>query len=283
MPAVRTPLLALVAVLALGSVPQTPAPGRIISLVPAVTEMLFAIGAGEAVIGVSTYDRFPPEVAALPRVGALVDPDVERILSLRPDLVVVYGTQDDLIAQLERAHVPVFRYVHAQLADISRTILRLGERVGRSTEAAATVARIARELEAVRELAARRSHRPRTALMFDREPGALRGMYASGGVGFLHDLLEIAGAENVFADVKRQSLQVSTELLLARQPDVIFEIFPEGGWSETRAARERSVWGALSALPAVRTGRVHLIADDRLAVPGPRVAQSARLLAEALR
>ena len=266
------------------SVPgQSAPPGRIISLVPAVTEMLFAIGAGEAVAGVSTYDRFPPEVASRPRVGALVDPDFERMLSLRPDLVIVYGTQDDLIARLERARVPVFRYVHAALADIPQTILRLGERVGRTAEARAVVDRIARDLDAVRTTAASRATRPRVALIFDREPGTLRGMYASGGVGFLHDLLEVAGATNVFADVKRQSLQLSTELLLARQPEVIVEIFPEANWNDARAERERSVWSALSALPAVRTGRIHLIADDRIAVPGPRVAESARLLAQVLR
>jgi iron complex transport system substrate-binding protein len=79
----------------------TPAPGkaqRIVSLVPAVTEMLFAIGAGPQVVGVSSYDHFPAEVEALPKVGALVDPDTERILSLRPDLVVVYGSQSDVDA-----------------------------------------------------------------------------------------------------------------------------------------------------------------------------------------
>ena len=90
---------------------QSPAkpPARIVSLIPATTEMLFAVGAGDRVVGVGSFDRFPPEVEKLPRVGALLDPDVERILALRPDLVVVYRSQTDLLAQLARAQIPVVR------------------------------------------------------------------------------------------------------------------------------------------------------------------------------
>ena len=112
------------------------APSRIISLVPAVTEMLFAVGAGPRVVGVSSFDHFPAEVERLPRVGALLDPDVERILSLRPDLVVVYRSQTDVLAQLGRAGIPSFVYSHAGLADVTVTMRRLGERIGSSSHAA---------------------------------------------------------------------------------------------------------------------------------------------------
>ena len=85
---------------------------RIISLVPALTEILFAIGAGPQVIAVSSYDDDPPEVKTLPRVGALLNPDTERILSMRPDLVLVYGSQAELFNQLNRSGIPIFRYRH---------------------------------------------------------------------------------------------------------------------------------------------------------------------------
>src|SRR5579863_7425156 len=86
--------------------PQAPV-HRIVSLIPAVTEMLFAMDAGDEVVGVSSFDHYPPAVETRTRVGALVDPDFERIISLRPDLVVVYATQSDLIARLDRAHLPL--------------------------------------------------------------------------------------------------------------------------------------------------------------------------------
>src|SRR5262245_24707828 len=84
------------------------APKRIVSLVPNVTEILFAIGAGPQVVAVSNYDVEPPEVRSLPTVGALLDPDTEKIISLRPDLVITYGSKADLQAQLKRASIPFF-------------------------------------------------------------------------------------------------------------------------------------------------------------------------------
>lgn len=256
-------------------------PRRIISLIPAVTEMLFAIGAGPNVIAVSTYDRFPAQAAALPRVGALVDPDVEQILALRPDLVIVYGSQDDLAVRLGRADIPLFFYQHAGLADISETMRAIGRRVGRVAEANAAGAAFDRGLDDIRARVAGRP-RPRTAVLFNREAGSLRGMLASGGTGFLHDILLTAGGDDAFDDIQRQSVQISVETLLARGPDAIVEIRYEAGWDPTLLEREYGIWRTLSAVPAVRNNRVHIFADDRFVIPGPRVVDAARLLADAL-
>ena len=124
-------------------------PHRIVSLVPATTEMLFAMGAGDRLAGVSNYDRFPPEVARLPRVGGLLDPNVERLLALKPDLVIVYGTQTDLQRQLERANIPIFPYVHRGLPDITDTMRALGERIGAKAAADAAAARIEQQLAVI--------------------------------------------------------------------------------------------------------------------------------------
>jgi iron complex transport system substrate-binding protein len=249
--------------------------------VPAVTEMLFAIGAGADVAGVSTYDRFPAEAATRPQVGALLDPDFEKILSLKPDLVVVYGTQAELIARLTRVSIPMFRYEHAGLPDVTATIRAIGERVGRGPAGAALADRIEGELAAVRTRVAGRG-RPRTLLVFGREPGGLRGIYASGGIGFLHDMLETAGGTDVFADIKRQSVQVTTEMLLARSPEVILELHGSGDVPKDRVETERNVWRTLPSLLAVRTGRIHLLMDDALMIPGPRVAGAVRQMADVL-
>ena len=263
-----------------GAVQPQAHPRRIISLIPAVTEMLFAIGAGAQVVGVGSYDNFPAEVQKLPRVGALLDPDIERMISLKPDLVVVYATQSDLQKQLERAKIPIFRYAHAGLADVTVTIRQLGDRIGRSAEATKVTQQIERALEDIRRRTVNRRH-PRTLLVFGREALALRGIYASGGVGFLQDMLVVAGGDNVFADVKRQSVQATAELVLARQPEVILEL---RGTSLTDAMRRKeiSVWQSLSAVPAVKSERIAFIADQRTVVPGPRVAEGTELLARAL-
>ena len=239
--------------------------------------MLFALGAGEEVVGVSSYDRYPAEVLKKPKVGALVDPDFERIISLKPDLVVVYGTQVDLIARLERARIAMHKYEMEGLANVTTTIRALGDRIGRGAAGRALADRIDSELAGIRRSVAGKP-RPKTVLIFGREAGTLRGIYASGGIGFMHDMLEAAGGQDIFADVKRQSLQATTELLLARAPEVIIEAYPSEGWPADKIARERDVWRGLPSLPAVRNGRVHVLSDDRLSVPGPRVVEGVRVL-----
>ena len=253
---------------------------RIVSLVPALTEMLFAIGAGPQVAAVSSFDRYPPEVSKLQRVGALLDPDVERILSLHPDLVAVYASQSDLRAQLERAKIPTYVYKHAGLADITVTLNDIGERVGHGREAANVARSIEARISAVRTRVRGRV-RPRTLIVFDREPLTLRGIYASGGVGFIHDMVDAAGADNLFADVKQQAVQATTELILARRPDVVLELRGDGLDDEKRR-REIAIWQSLSSLPAVRGGRVYFLAEQSTVVPGPRVAEAVELIARTL-
>jgi iron complex transport system substrate-binding protein len=259
-----------------------PAVARIVSLVPAVTEMLYEIGAGGRVVAVSSYDTFPPQVKQLPNVGALLDPNVERILSLKPDLVIVYGSQIDLKQQLARAGIAIFDYRHAGLADVTATIRALGERTGDRDKAGELARRIERGLDEIRQKVAGRP-RPRTLLVFGRERLALRGIYASGGIGFLDDMLRVAGGTNVFADVKMQAVQASTEQILAHRPDVVLEAraansaFPSGDLQA-----ERKVWDAIGSVPAVRDNRVIFLFDDRIIIPGPRIVEGTRAMAVAL-
>jgi iron complex transport system substrate-binding protein len=254
---------------------------RIVSLVPALTEMLFAIGAGPQVIAISSYDEFPPEVTSLPRVGALLDPDMERILALRPDLVVSYGSQTDVQAQLARAKIRVFSYKHAGLAGVFTTLKDLGAAVGRPAESDKLAREIRTGLETV-QARVRGRPQPRTLLVFERDPASLRGVYVSGGVGFLHDMLGIAGGVNVFGDVARQSVQPSIETMLARAPEVILEVRATGLLAATDVAQAKRVWGALAAVSAVKQGRIEILTGEHLVVPGPRVVQATDAFARAL-
>lgn len=263
-----------------GVAPAAEPPRRIVSLIPAVTEILFAVGAGPRVVGVSSFDRFPPEVARVTRVGALLDPDLERIISLKPDLVAIFDSQADLRAQLARAGIPLFVYSHSGLPDVLRTIRQVGDRVGAGDRAAQVAGRIDDRLAVIRRAVAARP-RPATLIVLGREPGALRGIYVSGGVGFIHDMVAAAGGDNVFADVRQQGLQVSTELILTRRPEVVLEL-RGGDAGPGRPQQDSGPWKALASLPAVRSGRIVLLQDDRTVVPGPRIAEGVELIARAL-
>lgn len=256
-------------------------PQRIVSVVPALTEALFAMGAGDQVVGVGSFDRHPKEVASRPRVGGLLDPDMEQIFALRPDLVVLYGSQSDQIEQLTRAGIGVFSYAHGGLADTVSAFRRLGHRVDRRRDAERLVRTIESQLSDVEDRVSGRV-RPLVLLVFGREPGSLRNIYASGGVGFLHDMLEAAGGRNVFADVSRESVQLTSEAILTAAPHVIIELTYDDRMTPTTQVAEMAVWNRLSAVPAIRNRRVRLLLGNQFVQPGPRVAEATTAIARTL-
>jgi iron complex transport system substrate-binding protein len=281
LPIVLITVLAAASAVAQGVSTPNMGPHRIVSLVPAVTEMIFAIGDGSRVAAVSNYDHFPADVAKLPRVGGLLDPSVERILAIKPDLVIVYATQKELIERLDRAGVAYFNYQHQALPDILTTIRAIGRRIGSAAQGDALAASMLRSLDEIR---AKTSSvpRPATLLVFERDPASLRNVYASGGYGFLHDMLEIAGGRNVFANVKQQAVQASTEMLIASKPDVIIELLYGDSLKNADVAKELRAWDALGSVPAVRSHRISGLTGDEFVVPGPRIVDATRKLARTL-
>jgi len=263
------------------SAPLPRAATRIVSLVPNVTEMLFSVGAGSQVVGVSSYDDFPPETKALPRVGALLDPDTERILSLRPDLVVVYGSQTELEGQFTRAGIRVYPYRHGGVDSILQAVRDVARLTGHAADGDRVVREVRSQLDAVR-LRVRGQRRPRAMLVIGRDAGALRGVYVSGGVGFLHELLDIAGGDDVFGDIKREAAQPSNETMIVRAPEVIIELHPGEQPLADALQKERASWNLLASVPAVRTGRVHLLYGGYLLAAGPRIGRAAETLAHVL-
>lgn len=258
------------------------APQRIVSLIPAVTETLFAIDAGAKVVGVGSFDTYPAEAATRPRVGGLIDPDTERILSLRPDLVFLYGSQEDLARQLQAAGIRIETYRHGRLSDVVSGIRQIGSIVGHESRANEVASGIEAKIAAVRARVASRPH-PSTLIVFGREEGTLRGIYASGGEGFIHEMVEAAGGRNVFADVPRENVQASLESIIERRPELILEIragtTPRGPtWEDDT----RRAWNAAPSVPAVATGRIRIVLDERVVVPGPRIAEGIELLEQAI-
>ena len=124
--------------------------------------------------------------------------------------------------------------------------------------------------------------RPKTMFVVGRDSGALRGVYASGGVGFLHELLDIAGGDDAFADIKRESMQPSNETMIVRAPEVIIEVHSGDSPSPDVLRKERAVWNALPSVPAVRNNRVYLLYGSYLMAAGPRLGQAAEALARVL-
>ena len=259
----------------------TGAPQRIICMAPSATETVFALGAGDRVVGVTTYTTWPEEALDLPRVGALYDPNLEKIVALRPDLVIVQQKHDRVEALCAERNIVVLRVHMKRLEDIYRGIRVIGEMLDVSDEAETLCTQIQADVDVVRRRVADLPEL-KTFVCVDRQPGTLKGMFTVGSESFLSDVVTIAGGKNIFDDVSRDYFQVSTEALIARAPEAIIETRPMQVLSGDAVAHLATDWTALPDLPAVRDGRVYVLTENYIVVPGPRVARIAERLAEVL-
>jgi iron complex transport system substrate-binding protein len=241
-----------------------------VTLAPSLTEIAFALGRGDRVIGVDAFSRYPAEAKRRPRVGGLVDPSFEGVLALGPDLVLLSSAAGRFDQRLRAAGVRARVLRCESLADLRTNVATLGRLLEAEPAARALQERIVRELAEVRQRTAERPA-PRVLYVFDRQPGAIRDVFAAGKKSFLHELLAIAGGENVLAAEDRGAVSVSHETLLASGAEVIFDatVDPAG----------LAPWQELVTLPAVRAGRVVAAHDPVFTIPGPRVGAVARRMA----
>ncbi len=232
---------------------------RIVSLNPSTTELLFAIGAGGAVIGRTRWCDWPLDASRVPSVGDGFPPNVEAVLGRRPDLVVAYptGASDRAFGQLRELGVPLLLLRTDRLEDLARAARILGAVTGRSRAGDSLAATIERALTAGRAALPGGSSGQRVAILaWDAPPLVL------GTGSYLHQVVELAGARNVFGDVARASAPVSLEAIAARDPDLILAV----GDTRTTLIR-RPEWRVVRA---VREGRVLALNDPALVRPTPR-------------
>lgn len=251
-------------------------PQRIISVVPNVTEMLFAFGLDDKVIAVGNYDHFPPEVETKPRVGGFLNPNVEKIIELMPDLVITYGTQEVLRERLESVGIRMYPFVHGNVEQTLRFMLDLGRRVGATERSEEIVSKIQRAFDEARATAP--SVRPRVLLIHNRGAGMMTSFYTVGSRAFQHDLIEIAGGRNLFGDVDRETLQPSLEEVISRNPDIIIETQPPP-LKPADVAQRKKDWEHLG----LAKGHVYIEGENYLLVPGPRLDLAVRRFSDIIR
>jgi len=283
----KLPILVVVAVAvsALAGQPKEES-RRIVSTSPSTTEMLFALGLGDRVVGVSNFCRYPPQVQALPKVGTILRPDLERVVTLRPDLVVITDRNLEFAARLTAAQISFVTVPTTTLKDVSSAMLRIGDAAGIPAEARTAVAKMEERLEKVRRLP-QIVPRPRVLLIMGRTADALTGIVAAGAGSYLNDLVGIAGGANIVSGVSSLPYpQLSLESILKLDPDVIVDTIDMGATEterERRNAEGQELWRRYRTISAVRNGRVRAAETDALFVPGPRVAESAEWLADVIR
>jgi iron complex transport system substrate-binding protein len=248
-------------------------PRRVVALAPNLTEIVFAVGAGGTLVGVSEYSDFPAAAQAIPRVGGL-EVNAEKVVSLKPDLVLATseGNAKGPVSALAAAGVPVLAVPAGSLQGVIAGIRLVGQRLGHADAADRLAANLEKRRDAVRARTARSRRRTRTVLLIWPDPPQ-----AAGEGTFLNDLLTEAGGENAFGGRSGWPL-VSPEWLATAPIDVL--VIPDSG--QTRAAYERAFREGPLSRGTVAAARVVRIDESVLTRPGPRVFDALEQLAREL-
>lgn len=249
-------------------------PTRVVSLAPSVTEMLFAIGAGEQVVGVTSFCDYPPEARSKPKVGGAF-PNLEVVLGLGPTLVVAPRDfiRPDMAVKLDELKIPLFILDAATLEDVFRHIQTLGRMLGRSDQADAVATALRRR---VAEIKARTASAPRPRVLYVLNSDPLMSV---GPGSFIHQMIELAGGANVAAGSPVSYPRLNLEEVIRQDPEVI--LFPVGD-DEGIPDREQERWRKWTALSAVKQNRFVRIPSVLLDRPGPRVVDGLEQLARHL-
>lgn len=245
---------------------------RIVSLVPSATETVVALGAADRLVARTRYDD-APEISHLPSVGGGLDPSIEAVVDLDPDLVLAWNSADDrgLRERLEASGVAVYAVAIHDTSDVVRSIERIGRLIGRSGRADSLVAALRDTLAAVRRDALESS--PSVLYLLGGDPPRIAGPRA-----FVSQLLGVAGGRNAFPDLEARWPAVSVEEILTRDPDVILIPRDEGSPDPAELSR-RAGWRDLRA---VRDGRLGTLDASLVNRPGPGIGRVARALRDTL-
>lgn len=245
-------------------------PERIIALAPSVVEMLFDLGQGDKVVGVSRYTKYPPEATRLPKVGGMLDIDYEHIIQLRPDCVVMTASQHEAAKKFQQLGVRTVSLEHSSIEGIIRSFKTLGEICNKKKQGAEKTAKIRERISAIQRQTAGRK-RPRVLISIERDPGSPRPiqLIAAGNKGFHQELIDIVGGQNAYQG-NIAFPNISREKLIQLNPDIIIDLIRDETLEQHSEEELILQWNTLGEINAVKNKRIIIIGGNKHLIPGPR-------------
>jgi iron complex transport system substrate-binding protein len=254
---------------------------RIVSLAPSITEVLFELGLGSNVVGVTRYCRFPPEAELIKKVGGYFDLNAEAIFSLKPTKVFALGESEKTTESLKALRLSVVALDHMSVEGIKQSIAIVGRECGVEDRAQRVIADLtSREERIATKIKGGESLKVLVSVGRTRSGSAVSGVYVSGQDGFYTGVLALLGARNVNTRKTIAVPTISSEGILALSPDAIVEIVNVDDPEEPDAPEK--FWRQFKGIPAARNNRIVAVKADYGSIPGPRYIQLAELLAEQL-
>ncbi|MEO6361871.1 MAG: cobalamin-binding protein [Caldimonas sp.] len=253
-------------------------PSRIVTLAPSLTELVFAAGAGARIVGTTALSDYPEAARRIARIGDASRLDVERVLALQPDLVIAWqrGNLGREIAQIAAAGVPVFQLEPRRLDDVPRAIERLGVLLGHDGAARESAGQLRASLVRLRQ---RHANAEPVRVFYQVWPSPLLTV---NGAQLIGDVIALCGGRNVFAGLGPLVPAVSTEAVVAADPEAIVTANEEGGgapaWQRATGQPSLAAWLRHPHLSAVRSGWLYTLNGDLISRPGPRIVAGAEAM-----
>lgn len=246
---------------------------RVVTLAPHVTELVFAAGGGARIVGTVSYSDFPAAAKSIPQVGDNRQIDIERVIALKPDLIVVWlhGSAERQIEPLRALGIPLFYSEPRQLDDIADSILRLGRLLGSDQTAQAAAAELRQKLA---KLKTQYQNRPPVRLFYQVWD---KPLYTLNGQHIVSDAMRVCGGENIFANMTVAAPNISIEAVLQQDPEVIVS-----GDQRNQSSGGVNLWKPYTTMTAVRRGNLFSLNGDLLSRSGPRMIDGAAALCEKL-
>jgi len=250
--------------------PDASSPGRIISMSPGITEILFALGLGDRVVGVTDFCNFPEEAKKLPRIGGLLNPNYETLITLKPDLIIHQPNSHKIETFVEKLGIQNLPISMFSLEEIFETIKTIGVTTGREEAANRLVQKMRKKIDFYRSRLAKLPKKS-VLLLLGINNDSMRDIYGVGPKTYLGELLELAGGHNILDTSRTQYPKIAKEFIITKSPEVIIEAGPTRILTEKASIKRKQGWQKFPTIRAVKTGDVYFIGSDYILVPGPRL------------
>jgi iron complex transport system substrate-binding protein len=258
---------------------ERPIPQRIISLSPNITEILYALGLENHIVGVTDFCKYPPEAQEKTKVGTLLSPNLEVIISLKPDLIIMLPSYEKTRKNLESVGIRTLEVKNDTIRDVLDSIATIGAATGRTSESLELVKSIKAELARIAGEVAHEA-RPRVLFVVDHNPDTLQQIYAAGPGTFIDDMIVAAGGDNVLKHSIGTYPIISKEEIVSLNPEVILDASYTAKMAsgiaaqDERRKRYQNLWKQLPSISAVKNGRVIVLEDPALMIPGSEIAKN---------
>lgn len=253
-------------------------PQRVVSLAPGNTEILFYLGLGDRVVGVTTYCKYPKEAGLCAKIGGFADPSLEKVVALKPDLVLATGMHQQLLPQLEEAGLKVLVLNPDKMEGIFDDMRMVGRAAGVESKTNELVEDLADRVDTIRQKVAKIPSKERPKVYYElwNEP-----LMSVGKNTIIGQMIEIAGGQIITGDCTEQYPQISEEVIIARNPDVMVNSYGHGDAKAPTSAEiaARKGWQNTGF---VKNERIYSINTDLLSIPGPRIVEGLEQMAECL-